>query len=195
MTDGNGRFEALQHHGEISAFAALLKEQGVRSYLEIGSKFGGSAWYVGSNMPNGMRMVLVDMPRGTVRWHESEPSLKRCAEALSNCGHQVDIIWGDSTDPKVIEQVRQHAPFDAILIDANHTRPYLEKDWANYGPMGKIIAFHDIAWKRPWNELKMMKHPIDVPHFWNHIKEHYFNVEIKLDPKGKDNGIGVLWRA
>lgn len=192
MTGANDfAFEAMQHKGEILAFAALLKEQKIRSYLEIGAKFGGSAWEVGKEMPAG-RIVLVDLPNGTKVWRLSEPSLKRCADALRGCGHDVTVIWGDSTDDKVIKQVREMAPFDACLIDANHTRPFLEKDWSNYGSISRIVAFHDIAWK--WVEKYKCDFPIHVPQFWDVVKQDYFNVEFKLDPKGNENGIGVLWR-
>lgn len=182
-------FQALQIHGEIAAFAALLKEQKVRSYLEIGSLFGGSAWYIGSNLPNGLRMVLIDLPRGNPDWKDSEPSLIRCAESLRKCGHDVDIVWGDSTDPVVVKKVRDQGPFDACFIDGNHTRAYLEQDWNNYGSISRIVAFHDISWRRDKGVMG-----IDVPQFWNVLKNSHFHVELKMDPKSKDFGIGVLWR-
>lgn len=186
-------FQALQHPGEIRAFAALMQEQKIRSYLEIGSKFGGSLWRVVSDLPPPVKVVVVDLPRGTIAWPLSEISLNSCVTALRRRGHDVTLLWGDSTADDIVCKVKELGPYDAMLIDANHTRPYLEKDWANYGPLGKIVAFHDICWRRP--KAQMPKVPIDVPAFWEVVKGSYFNVEIKLDSTEKDNGIGVLWRS
>jgi len=189
-------FKALQHPGEIRALVDLLVDQKVKSYLEIGAKFGGSLWRVGSRLESPAKIVAVDLPNGTRVWPESKCSLEQCATALRRKGHTVDLIWGDSTDDAVIAQVKERAPFDAILIDANHTRPFIEKDWANYGPLGKIIIFHDISWKRDkaWFAANPGRPRIDVPQFWDVIKQSFYHVEIRMDPTGGDNGVGVLWR-
>lgn len=181
-----------QDETEIAEFSALLAAEGVTSYLEIGSKFGGSLWRVAKALPVGSRIVAVDMPGGTKAWNDSRRSLKACIHRLIAEGYDARIIWGDSTDPKIIEQVQAHAPFDACLIDANHTLPYVTKDFANYGPMAKIVAFHDLAWHREpgWQGCR-----IDVPEFWASIKDDYARTEeIIRCPTGKNNGIGVLWR-
>lgn len=183
---------ALQHGDELARLIEIVKSEGVRSYLEIGANFGGSLWRVGSVMPAGSRIVAVDLPDGTRDWNESSVSLSGCCDKLSALGHSVVLTFGDSTWPSTIESVKKFGLFDLVLIDANHTLPFVTKDWENYGPLGKIIAFHDIAWKREpeWSGVR-----IDVPQFWDMIKSGYRHEEIKLDPKGKDNGIGVLWRC
>ena len=181
----------LQDEGEIDALAALARREGVRSYLEIGSKFGGSLRKVAAALPAGSKIVSVDLPSGTRAWPESKVSLTRLIQELRTAGHDAHLIWGDSTDPKVVDQVRAHGPFDMVLIDANHTAPFLRKDWANFGPMGRMIAFHDIAWRRApeWIGTR-----IDVPEFWDEIKGDFRHEEFKFHHTGKDNGIGVLWR-
>lgn len=182
----------LQDEAEISAFADVIRREGCRSYLEVGAKFGGSLKRVADVMPAGSRIIAVDLPGGTKAWGESRTSLSAIIEGLRSDGHDARVIWGDSTKQDVIDKVRALGPFDAILIDANHTRPYVEKDWANYGPMGSIIAFHDIAWRRApeWVGTR-----IDVPAFWHEIKDDYHHEEFKFCPTGKNNGIGVLWRS
>jgi predicted O-methyltransferase YrrM len=182
----------LQVDAEIDGLADILVREGVTSYLEIGSKFGGSLLRVAERLPAGSRIVSVDMPNGTRAWKESEAELKAAIAKLRLKGYDAHVIWGDSTAPATIEQVRKLGPFGAIFIDANHTRPFLEKDWANYGPLGNIIvAFHDINWHRApeWVGTR-----IDVPEFWDQIKSGYVHQELKLCPTGKNNGIGVLWR-
>lgn len=180
-----------QDAGEIEAFCNLLKREGVRSYLEIGSKFGGSLWRVANSLPPGSRIVSVDLPNGTKAWKDSSESLSACVAAMGALGHDARVIWGNSMSDAVMDEVRRLGPFDAILIDADHRLPGVTADWNNYAPWGRIIAFHDISWKRgPGFD----KTPIDVPEFWDSIKGDYRHEEIRLCPSGKNNGIGVLWR-
>jgi cephalosporin hydroxylase len=185
--------DAAQDPAEIAAFCDLLKREGVTSYLEIGSKFGGSLWRAANALPKGSRIVSVDMPGGTKAWKESEASLKECHAALMAKGYETHAIWGNSMDPAIIEQARALGPFSAALIDADHRMAGVTADFANYGPMAKIVAFHDLAWKRApeWVGTR-----IDVPEFWASIKGDYQRTEeIILCPTGKNNGIGVLWRG
>jgi hypothetical protein len=193
----------LQVEAEIDGLADILVAEGVRSYLEIGSKFGGSLRRVAERLPAGSRIVSVDLPHGTKAWRESEAALDQVmADLAFKNGHLAHLIWGDSTAPEVVEQVRvlglkggmdsiRTEPFDAVFIDANHTMPFIEKDWANYGPMARIVAFHDIGWRRApeWVGTR-----IDVPQFWDRVKQDYRHQELKFCPTGKNNGIGVLWR-
>lgn len=182
----------LQVEAEIDCFAEIVRRENVQSFLEIGSKFGESLRRVGAAMPLGSRIVSVDMPKGTKAWPESEKALTNVVAGLRGAGHDARVIWGDSTNPEIIERVRALGPFDAIFIDANHTMPFVTKDFENYGPMGRIVAFHDIAWHRApeWVGTR-----IDVPQFWDKIKGQYRHEEIKACPTGKNNGIGVLWRC
>lgn len=183
--------QPLQDETELRLFVDLARAQKVRSYLEVGAKFGGTLKRIAQVMPSGSRAVVVDLPNGTRLWRESRPALEEAVNAAKGLGHDTHLIWGDSTDANVIEQVSKLAPFDLILIDANHTLPYVTKDWENYGPMGRMVAFHDIAWRRLPGFDGV---PIHVPQFWNSIKESYVYREIKCCPTGKNNGIGVLWR-
>lgn len=185
-------FEAAQHEQEINEYVQLLKEEGVRTYLEVGSKFGGSLWRAATMLPVGSRIVSVDLPGGTRAWRESSESLKRCHEELQKLGYETHCIWGDSTDPKIIAQVRELGPYDAMLLDGDHRLPGIVKDWETYGPMGRMVAFHDVAWFRAadWHGVR-----IDVPQLWNNLRPQYRNVEFRYDESFKNNGIGVLWRS
>jgi predicted O-methyltransferase YrrM len=183
---------ALQDENELRLYVDLIKDQKVKSYLEVGAKFGGTFRRVASVMPKGSRLVAVDLPGGTRAWKESQQSLKGHVGTLCSQGLDARVIWGDSTDPSVIKEVTDLGPFDLVLIDANHTMPYVRKDWINYGPLGRMVAFHDIAWRR---KPGFDGTPIDVPEFWNSIKNEFVYREIKCCPSGKNNGIGVLWRT
>lgn len=181
----------LQDEREMAQYLALLKREGVRSYLEIGSKYGGFLWRVANSLPKGSRVVSIDLPWGDGSFKESQPHLEACVTALKDRGYDAHLHLGDSTTPEAIAFAEGLGPFDCVMIDANHTEPFVRKDWGNYGPLGRMVAFHDINWKpRPEPSKKM---PIEVPKVWNEIKAGFRHVEIKECQR--DNGIGVLWRA
>lgn len=175
-----------QHVGEIDAFVALCKRENVRRYLEIGSKFGGSLWRVGKSLPLGSSIVSVDLPHGD---RSTLPHLEHCLKELCETfHHSASLLVGDSTDPQIVSQVRARGRYDMVLIDANHTLPYVTMDFQNYSSMTRLIAFHDINWKRPIPPGRM---PIEVRQFWDEVKQKYRHEEIIMCEK--DNGIGVLW--
>jgi len=175
-----GRYQIL---AEIDALVDVFNGAGVRSYLEIGSKFGGSLWRVGKSLPKGSRVISVDLGR-------NGPSLPACIAQLKHDGYDARLIAGDSTDPAIIAQAAKLGPYDACFIDANHKKSYVESDWKHYGPMAKLVAFHDIGWGR----VSETPNRIDVPVVWDVIKEQYRHKEFLFDPSGNHNGIGVLWR-
>jgi len=188
----------LQDRDEILELAKIIRDEGAKSYLEIGCKFGGSLWIVAKKLPPGSTIVAVDLPQGDKSFKDTEPHLRQCCQALRDRGYRVSLIIGDSTDQEVIDDVYKLGPFDACFIDANHTRDYVRKDWANYSKICKIVAFHDINFYRPGG-LPPHKKPIEVREVWDEIKKDYRHVEIiKGKPNSigcKDNGIGVLWTA
>lgn len=181
----------LQDEAEIARFVEILRAEGAHSYLEIGSKFGGSFERVALSMPPGSRVVSVDLPSGSTVRPESEHALEAAVKRIRAAGVDAHLIWGDSTAPATIATVRRLGPFDAVLIDANHAAAFVKADWCNYGPLGRIVGFHDIAWRRApeWKGDR-----IAVPEFWESIKGDFRHEEIRLCPTGKNNGIGVLWR-
>jgi predicted O-methyltransferase YrrM len=184
--------QRLQDEQEISALADLFAKEGVRSYLEIGSKFGGSLARIAAALPVGSRILAIDMPNGTKAWPQSSVALESLILDLGKKGYDARLMWADSQDPKTVLKAGWMAPFDAVFIDADHRLPGVTADWKNYGPMGSIVAFHDIAWRRApeWVGTR-----IDVPQFWDSIKLRYRHREFKFCPTGKNNGIGVLWNT
>lgn len=180
----------LQDLRELDFFIEVLKRENVRSYLEIGSKHGGSLWRIARALPVGSRIVSVDLPHGDRSFKESQQPLEECVEALNKRGYDAYLLIGDSTDPQIIVDVAELGPFDACFIDANHTEPYVRADWKNYGPLARIVAFHDIGWiARPEPTKKM---PIEVSKVWQEIKGAFHHQEIRMC--ARDNGIGIIWR-
>jgi len=186
--------KAQQHPDELKQFVDFIAASKARSYCEIGCKFGGLLWAVAQVMPAGSRLVAVDQPNGPWGRTDSEQALRGCIDELSRRGYEAKVFWGDSTSPMIVDLVRALAPFDVIFIDANHTEPFVRKDFANYGKLAKTICFHDIGWNNPTPPGRMA---IEVPKVWQSLKAAHKDEasfrEIKCD-RGH-NGIGILqWR-
>lgn len=178
----------LQHPRELEEFLFLLRRERVTSYLEIGSKFGGLLWKVGNALPAKSRIVSIDLPWGDGSFKQSRPWLEKCVDALQDKGCDARLLIGDSHDDASVAFAQHLAPFDCVMIDGDHTAAGVRADWENYGPLGRMVCFHDIGWlPRP-----SKKPAIEVPAFWNELKAGYRHVEIRHD--AIDNGIGILWR-
>jgi len=181
----------LQDHREFAEFLKLIRAERIESYLEIGSKNGGSLWRIATSLPRGSRVVSVDLPHGDTSFKQTQANLEACVDELCRRKYDARLIIGDSTNPAVIERAQELAPFDLVFIDGNHTEPFVRKDWANYGPMARMVAFHDISHVNQPHKTKKL--PIDAMKVWNEIKGDYRHVEIRHS--GPFNGIGVLWRS
>lgn len=165
---------------ETAAFLDLIRAEGCRSYLEIGSKFGASLGAVASVLQEPSKIVAVDLYKPGMA---SGEALNELIARLSE-DRDARVVLGDSTDPRTVRKVAQSAPFDLVFIDANHTKRYVEADWLNYGPMGRMVAFHDISAR---------SETLEVADLWDRLKQEHRHVEFRFDPTGTRNGIGVLW--
>lgn len=181
--------EAAQNLEELNWLVDVLRGENIKSFLEIGARYGGSFWKIASAMPAGSRAVCVDLPFAYGGREDGQVNLEACIGKLAELGYDAHLFLGDSTSPEIVQKVKALAPFDACFIDANHLEGFVRKDWKNYGSLARIVAFHDIGWKR---DLKHKGARIDVPKVWEELKKTYRYQEKVLD--SKDNGIGVLWK-
>jgi cephalosporin hydroxylase len=81
--------------------------------------------------------------------------------------HRIVMIEGSSTDPRIVEEVRQHATGRSrvvVMLDSNHTHDHVLRELELYsplvGPGGYIIVFDTVIEdlpadsypERPWNK-------------------------------------------
>jgi len=157
---------------------------------EIGCRYGDTWHAVGMALPEGSKLVGVDLPgaksgmKNKGGHRNSSIYLKRAGKDLRKHGRNAHVIIGDSQEQKTISRVAALAPFDALLIDGDHTENGVRKDLANYGPMAKIVAFHDICGKGQW---AVQIRPI----FKAFAKGRRAG---KFVHDGLRRGIGVVWR-
>ena len=180
---------ALDHHmlqdeEEFEGFCKLMQKQGARSYLEIGSWSGGSIEMAAKYLPQGSRIVSIEMPVSPVKYAK----LQQVMGGLVRDGYSAFLCTADSAHGLPIRLARELGPYDAVFIDGDHTFEGVESDWEHYGKLGKIIGFHDVAIDKP---------PQGVARFWKQLKTKYRHVEfISEETRQQDigYGIGVVFR-
>lgn len=179
---------ASQNEYELISFVALMKEHGVTNYCEIGARHGDTAHFIMLALPIGSHGVFVDLPGGLWGTEKSKNALNAVAADLRSKGYVIDVIFADSQSPRTREQIASLGPFDAILIDGDHTLKGVTKDWNLYRDMAPLIAFHDIVGNGQIE--KVGGRPVEVPIFWDRIKTEYSHKEF-VDTDSL-MGIGVI---
>ena len=159
--------------------------KGSRSLLEVGSSFGGTLKRMASVMQVGSRIVSVDMPGSdTPAFLNPLASLKDTCRKIALKGGNVELLIGNSHDQNVVDKVRTYGPYDFGFIDGDHSYEGVKADWNNYGPMCKMVGFHDIGGPvegcaRLWQELKASCR---------------YRTEEKHGPGATKFGIGIVYR-
>lgn len=175
----------------MRSFIALLQERGVRSYCEIGARHGDTLHEIAISLPAGSKIVGVDLPGGLWGTSTSRRHLELVIADLCERGYKASCIFGDSQTEATHRLVAGRGPYDAILIDGDHTLEGVTSDWRLYGSMASTIAFHDIV--GTGQAEKVNGSPVEVPMLWDSIKRAGQDVREFVAP-GSKMGIGCVVR-
>lgn len=188
LTTFSGR-PASQIEGELRGFIGLLQSADVTRYCEIGARHGDTFHEVMSSLPVGSVGVAVDLPGGLWGTHKSRHSLERAVADLNGRGYKCSVLFGDSQSEATRRLVVGRGPYDAILIDGDHTLPGVARDWVNYRDLAPLVAFHDIVGTGCAEKRNGM--PVEVPVLWASLSAEHRCVEF-VEPESR-MGIGVVW--
>ena len=188
----SGRAKPSQHPFELRSFIELLKAHKVARYFEIGARDGDTFVEVMTSLPVGSVGVAVDLPGGLWGKSSTRASLERAVAHLNSLGYKTSYLFGDSHTEATRRLVLGRGPFDAVLIDGDHTLAGVSRDWESYGTAAPIVAFHDIVGHG--QAEKVHGNQVDVPIFWEWLKgqEGYDFREFIEDDSLM--GIGVVLR-
>ena len=190
MQTFSGR-RASQHPFELKSFAKLLQKRGVTRYLEIGARHGDTFHYLVSRLPEGSTAVAVDLPGGLWGTEASRSHLEKAVADLCKRGYKASCLFGDSQTEATKRLIVGRGPYDAVLIDGDHTLPGVTRDWELYGSMAPIVAFHDIV--GTGQAEKVHGNPVQVPILWQSIKASGVPTLEYVGPNSR-MGIGVVLR-
>lgn len=177
-----------QNEFELCSFIKYLQDCGVRKYLEIGSRHGDTFHEIMLSLPEGSYGLAVDLPGALWGKKSSGDYLQNAAADLRTRGYLIDVIIGDSTAAKIVERVKSKGPFDAALIDGDHTYKGVKTDWENYRSVAPLIAFHDIVGAGQCE--KVFHNPVEVPRLWKEIRSKHENT-VEFVDEGSIMGIGL----
>lgn len=186
-----------RHRWELDCLIGLMRPLEPKSYLEVGARNGVSLNRIGHCMlPTGSKIVVIDMPEGPWGAGEDRSSLMKICKELGEI-HDVKLFLADSHQDHIVEQVREHGPFDLGYIDGDHTYDGVKKDWENYGPMCNTVAFDDIFSKDiTYTDKDGESMDSGVPQLWRSIINNRNTVEIgakENHERNPEQGIGVIF--
>jgi len=178
-----------QDEAELTGFLRLLQDRGVRNYLEVGARHGDTAHYIGLGLPAGSKIVAVDLPGALWGTDKSRSHLERAVADLKRQGYKASCLFGDSQTEATKRLIVGRGPYDAALLDGDHTYAGVSKDWQLYRNIAPIIAFHDIV--GTGQAEKVHGNPVEVPRLWAEIKDSGLETVEFITP-GSLMGIGVV---
>jgi hypothetical protein len=173
----------------LQQLLALLQTRNVRRYLEIGARDGDTLHDVGMVLPEGSTLVAVDLPDGKWGRRDSLRNLRKACIDLRNQGRQPRMVLGSSQSPEVLGMVDRYGPYDAILIDGDHSYAAVKSDWLMYGSLTPLTVFHDIAGEGESDKSRGI--PVEVPRLWAEIKATGVETREFIAPDSR-MGIGVV---
>lgn len=187
LTTRSGR-RASQNELELTRFISLLQERQVKRYLEVGARHGDTFYAVMTSLPSGSVGVAVDLPGALWGKAQSQGSLSEAVAELRRQGYHASAIYGDSRTDATRALVHGRGPYDAILIDGDHTLAGVTADWEAYGPLAPVVAFHDIVGHDCVE--RVYQNPVQVPLLWGALRvRHDFREFVDA---GSRMGIGVV---
>lgn len=155
---------------------------GAKAILEIGSCFGQSTRLMTMMAGSDVKMRAIDLGRTgeSLAGLDTGAVLYRRIAGLRDCGFDAQVLLADSRSDVAKQWAWQWAPYDAVFIDGDHSYDGALRDWLSYGqPMGRLVAFHDIAAKE-----------LGISRLWSEIKADGFRTDESIH---SDMGIGVVF--
>jgi hypothetical protein len=125
-----------QYPCQLAPYLVLLSELGIRRYLEVGVQHGGTfvvtTEYLGrfAGVERAIAVDLLDVP-DIRRYGRTRPGVR--------------MLRRDTSTRAFRRLMARAGPFDLALIDADHSREAVARDWETVRPHARVVALHDIV--------------------------------------------------
>jgi hypothetical protein len=195
VVDHGFRIGMSQIREEILGLAEFLREERVDSFLEIGTKWGGTFYVLHQISDIGGLKISLDMVGGPYGgWVLNQhPYLGDVVYErnmfLRKLSNDVRILMGDSHTMAMrikLERILGKEKLDLLFIDGDHTYDGVGMDYTMYKKFVKkdgLIVFHDI------NDTQHHRNiGVQVGKFWNELKGE----KIEFNTHTHWAGLGVL---
>lgn len=141
-----------------------------------------------TSLPKGSSGVALDLPGALWGTAKSVKALRRAVDDLNRRGYRCSVLFGNSHTQATRRLVYSRGPYDAVLIDGDHTLAGVTRDFQLYGDLAPIVALHDIAGEG--QAEKVEGRAVEVPLLWSTLRNSY-RVREFVAP-GSRMGIGVI---
>lgn len=177
---------------EITGLLEVMKKEGPKVILEIGTASGGTMFLFSQFAREDATIISIDLPFG--KFGAGYLSTKATLMKTFARGQQtIELLSADSHSPETMKrllQILDGRKVDFMFIDGDHTLEGVRQDFAEYKGLvksGGVIGFHDIA-------PNAADPTIGVPTFWRENKDAYEHQEFNQHAHipGFGYGIGVL---
>lgn len=125
-----------QYPSQFSRYLFELSHRGVRSYVEIGTRHGGTfvitLEYLRRFQPVEWALGIDIQPADGLRAYE----------AANDAVHTAVM---DSRGPRFRSLLKRHSPIDLVLIDGDHSADVVREDFETVRAHARMVAFHDIV--------------------------------------------------
>lgn len=183
VRDNGGGLFIWQYPNQFSKYLNLLRQQKIKSYIEIGCRWGGT--FV---LTNEYLKMFNDMSKSVAVDIIDSPVLNYCL--LNN---ETQFIKINSQSPE-FKNYMDNNYFDLIFIDGDHSYNGVRSDYEISKNRGRILVFHDIVNDvcpgvvQFWNELKNNeKNTYDFYEFteqyedvWNSTHQNFLGIGVAI---------------
>jgi len=168
-----------QYPKQFSKYLVWLSDQKIQSYLEIGTRFGGTFLVTVAYLS---RFNEIKAAAGVDLVESSDLTL------FSQQNPEFKYLVA-STESKEFAELIASRKWDLVFVDGDHSNPIFQSDWELAKKNSRLVALHDIV-------STGCQHVVDL---WQSLKPQYKNVEFTdqytevLNRTGKKYlGIGVV---
>jgi hypothetical protein len=181
VKDNGGGLLIWQYPNQFSKYLLLLQQKNIRSYIEIGCRWGGTFVLTTEYLKrfNTLeRSVAVDIIDSPVKEY-CTPQAK------------AEFLKMNSQSPAFKEYIKKNK-FDLVFIDGDHSYEGVKSDYHISKDSGNIFVFHDISSDvcpgvvQFWNELKTTE--ADDYDFFEFVDQYE---DVLRDTNQRFLGIGV----
>lgn len=162
--------EVAQNSRELLWLWSKVVELKPRTFVEIGSREGGSLFVLAHALPLQASVISIDLANGPWGHETSARSLDRVIATLLERGWDAHLIAGDSHTPGTYERLLEllaGRSIEFLFIDGDHRLQGVRQDWGLYSPLvrpGGMIALHDLV--APAGNTE-----VEVHRLWIHIEK------------------------